>query len=120
MARCGGFELRRADNLPARAAPGDCDPPGATIGRNFVMAGPDHAGKAITGPFQVGIGLDDWKLAIFKRHLDEAGYSYEPPVTLIPGTLILKVKTNSIAALKIVIEAAQKECRECRKNQEQR
>ena len=69
----------------------------------------ESAGKPISGPFKVGIGMDDWKLPIFKRHLDDAGYNYEPPVTLTPGTLILQVKTSSIAALKSVIEAAQKE-----------
>jgi hypothetical protein len=58
-----------------------------------------------------GIAIDDWKLAIFKRHLDAAGYVYTEHPGLTKGTLLLKVQTDFIAPLKTVIEAAQKECR---------
>jgi hypothetical protein len=35
--------------------------------------------------------IDDWKLPIFKRHLDAAGYKYDEPVPFTDGTLVLKV-----------------------------
>jgi len=55
-----------------------------------------------------GIAIDPWKLPIFKRHLDDAGFSYTEhpagPITM------LKVKAESVAELKPVVEAAQFEC----------
>ena len=57
------------------------------------------------------VAIDAWKLAIFKRHLDAAGYSYTEGPGLTPDTLFLKVKTDLIAPLQRVIEAAQKECK---------
>jgi len=56
-----------------------------------------------------GIAIDPWKLAIFKRHLDEAGFSY----TEHPGKTmtVLKVKTEFVATLQPVVEAAQLECK---------
>ncbi len=59
---------------------------------------------------KAAIGIDNWKLPIFTRHLEGAGYSFEQfPFT--SDSMILKVKTNSVAALQKVVEAAQKECR---------
>ena len=57
-----------------------------------------------------GIALDSWKLPIFKKHLDAAGYQYEEPVQFTPGTLILKVHYEWVHELQPVIEAAQREC----------
>lgn len=57
-----------------------------------------------------GIVIDNWKLSIFKRHLDGAGYSYTEHKGLTAGTMVLKVKTDLIAPLQRVIEAAVKEC----------
>lgn len=61
-----------------------------------------------------GIGLDDWKLPIFKKHLDAAGYKYEEPVQFTAGTLILRVHYEWVHELQPIIEAAQRECAEKR------
>lgn len=53
-----------------------------------------------------GIVIDDWKLEIFKKHLDKAGYTYEQSQGLTEDTLILSVKTKSIAKLQPVVKAA--------------
>jgi len=59
-----------------------------------------------------GVGLDDWKLPIFKKHLDAAGYKYEEPVQFTEGTLILRVHYEWVHELQPIIEAAQRECTE--------
>ena len=58
----------------------------------------------------VGIAIDDWKLPVFKRHLDRAGYSYTQHPGLTKDTLFLKVKAEFVSDLQPIIEAAQKEC----------
>ena len=58
-----------------------------------------------------GVAIDKWKLAIFKRHLDAAGYSYTEHPGVTHDTLFLKVKTDLIAPLQRVFEAAQLECK---------
>lgn len=62
-----------------------------------------------------GVGIDDWKLPIFKKHLDAAGYKYEVPAQFTEGTLLLKVHYKWVHQLQPVIEAAQRECAESRK-----
>lgn len=57
-----------------------------------------------------GIVIDNWKLAIFKRHLDGAGYSYTEHPGLTENTMVLRVKCDLIAPLQRVLEAAVKEC----------
>lgn len=57
------------------------------------------------------IAIDNWKLAIFKRHLDAGGFSYTEHPGLTDAAMILKVKTELIGPLQRVVEAAQKECR---------
>lgn len=59
---------------------------------------------------KAGVGIDDWKLPIFKKHLDAAGYRYEEPLPLGPGTLLLQVYYEWVHELKPIIEAAQQEC----------
>jgi hypothetical protein len=63
------------------------------------------------------VALDDWKLPIFKKHLDAAGYKYEHPVNLTTDAknLILKVHYEWVHELKPIIEAAQRECAEARR-----
>ena len=55
---------------------------------------------------KAAVALDDWKLPIFKRHLDAAGYKYEEPVPFVDGTLILTVYYEWVRDLKPIIEAA--------------
>lgn len=57
-----------------------------------------------------GVVLDDWKLPVFKKHLDAAGYKYDEPVPFTDGTLTLKVHYEWVHKLKPIIEAAQREC----------
>ena len=58
------------------------------------------------------VAIDDWKLPIFKRHLDAAGFKYEEPVPFTNGTLILRVPYEWVRDLQPIIEAAQRECAE--------
>jgi len=58
-----------------------------------------------------GVVIDDWKLPIFKRHLDEAGCTYTEHPGITDGTLTLRVQYEWVATLKPIIEAANEECR---------
>jgi hypothetical protein len=64
-------------------------------------------GDAVSGT--AAVVLDDWKLPVFKRHLDAAGYKYEEPVPFTEGTLTLKVRYEWVHELQPIIEAAQRE-----------
>ena len=58
-----------------------------------------------------GVVLDEWKLPIFKKHLDLAGFKYdEDPASFTQGTLVLKVRYEWAHTLEPVIRAANKEC----------
>ena len=61
-----------------------------------------------------GVALDNWKLPIFKRHLDAAGYKYEEAGQLTAGIFILKVQYEWVHELNSIIEAAQAECGDTR------
>lgn len=58
--------------------------------------------------------LDTWKLSIFKKHLDAAGYTYEEPIPFTGGTLLLRVSYEWVHELKPIIEAAHLECAQTR------
>jgi hypothetical protein len=62
-----------------------------------------------------GTVLDDWKLPVFKKHLDAAGYTYEEPVPFTAGTSVLRIHYEWVHELKPIIEAAQRECAEKRR-----
>lgn len=57
-----------------------------------------------------GIAIDRWKLPIFTRHLEAAGYSITEEPAFSPETMMLKVPYEDLAPLQKVIEAAQAEC----------
>lgn len=59
---------------------------------------------------KAGVAIDDWKLAIFTRHLQQAGYTFKNTGELIEGTLLLQVDTDNHIALQEVIRAANDEC----------
>ena len=63
---------------------------------------------------KAAVGIDDWKLPIFQKHLNAAGYKYDGPVPLTTDgkTLILTVHYEWAHELKPIIEAAQTECAE--------
>ena len=57
-----------------------------------------------------GVMIDDWKLPVFKRHLEAAGYQYTVhPFTA--DTLTLKVTCDVLDSLQPIIKAAYDECR---------
>lgn len=58
-----------------------------------------------------GVVLDRWKLPIFKRHLDAAGFEYSEHPGVTSDTMLLKVKADFVATVQPIIEAAQRECR---------
>lgn len=62
-----------------------------------------------------GIVIDDWKLSIFERHLSAAGYNYTTGSGVTEDTLLLKVKTENMKALEVVVRAANDEAARTRK-----
>lgn len=62
-----------------------------------------------------GVVIDDWKLPIFKRHLDAASCEYTENPGITAGTLTLRVKYDWVATLKPIIEAAERECRNAKR-----
>ena len=60
---------------------------------------------------KAGIAIDEWKLAIFERHLQQAGYSFENRGLLVADTLLLRVDTSNLLALSVVLQAADTEAK---------
>ncbi len=60
---------------------------------------------------EASVFIDDWKLAVFEKHLKDAGYMYtkEPGVT--EDTLLLRVQVSTPTELKPLVEAANIEAR---------
>ena len=61
-------------------------------------------------PKLAAVAIDNWKLQIFKKHLDAAGYKYTEHPNLIGETMLLKVHYEWVAELQPIIEAANAEC----------
>lgn len=59
---------------------------------------------------KAGIVVDDWKLPVFRRHLEDAGFEYEDGGPVKGATTLLTVQTYNILSLKAVLEKAEKEC----------
>ena len=63
---------------------------------------------------RIGIVCDDWKLAVFRKRLTEAGYAYADGGAPVPNcTNLIVVVPDTVddtAALKKVVEACQAEC----------
>jgi hypothetical protein len=59
---------------------------------------------------KVAIGLEDWKLPVFRRRLTAAGYEYQDGGAAGPGITVLTVHTANILKLKRVLEECQAEC----------
>ena len=58
---------------------------------------------------KAAIAIDDWKLPIFERHLNQAGYAFDNVGRFTASTLILQVSTDNPDALAIVVKAANDE-----------
>lgn len=56
-----------------------------------------------------GVVIDAYKLPVFKKHLDAAGFKYTQHPGITPDSLTLKVEYEWVADLKPIIEAANKE-----------
>lgn len=59
---------------------------------------------------KAAIAIDNWKLSIFKKHLDAAGYNYTEHPGLTQDTLVLRVNYEQITDLQPVVEAANAAC----------
>ena len=55
-----------------------------------------------------GIMIDEWKLPIFERHLNQAGYAFKN-AGVMGGSLVLRVDTTNLVALAEVVKAASEE-----------
>jgi hypothetical protein len=58
---------------------------------------------------RVGIAIDEWKLSIFERKLQQAGFAYEKGGGLMPDTLMLYVDTDNLHTLESVVRFANME-----------
>lgn len=56
-----------------------------------------------------GIIIDSWKLSIFERHLQQAGFSFENLGEFTPDTIALRVHTDAPDALHEALKAANTE-----------
>lgn len=63
---------------------------------------------------KAGIAIDSWKLPIFKKHLEDAGYTFTQGLGVGDNTLILTVETSSPVALGEVVRRADNEARRSR------
>lgn len=55
-----------------------------------------------------GVVIDAYKLPVFKKHLDAAGFKYTEHPGITKDTLTLKVSYEWVADLQPIIEAANK------------
>lgn len=59
---------------------------------------------------KAGIAVDDWKLPVFRRRLEQAGYAYEDAGAPSGGVTILTVQFTDQAHLTQVVTEANAEC----------
>lgn len=57
-----------------------------------------------------GIFIDRWKLPIFKRHLDTAGFTYTKHPGLTPDTLLLKITCDRVHTVLPIVKNANDAC----------
>ena len=62
---------------------------------------------------KAGIVIDEWKLSIFKRHLEQASYTFKH-MPFTEDTVLLHVHTTNLEALKGVLQAAAAEAEKSR------
>lgn len=60
---------------------------------------------------KAGIFIDKWKLSIFKRIFDDAGYNYIIKKGKQKDVLVMFVEYEMIADIKPFVDAAEEECR---------
>lgn len=64
---------------------------------------------------KVAIAIDDYKLPVFKKHLDAAGFAFEQGPGITPDTINLYVITDKVLELGAVTKAANTEASRARK-----
>lgn len=69
-----------------------------------LLTGITPEGRHEARRMKAGIGVDNWKLPVFRKRLTEAGYSYEDAGPLTGDTTLLTVETDNMFALKKVLE----------------
>lgn len=65
---------------------------------------------------KVAVMIDRWKLEIFKKHLDKAGFKYKKHPGLTHDTINLKVDAETIEELHPIILAANQEAARSKMN----
>jgi len=58
---------------------------------------------------KAGIVIDDWKLNIFKKHLDSSKYQYEVKNGITKDTLSIFVEFENFGVLETIVKAANDE-----------
>lgn len=58
---------------------------------------------------KAGVVIDDWKLHIFTKILDESGFQYKQHAGPTPDTINLIVQTETVAKLQPFVEKANAE-----------
>ncbi len=58
---------------------------------------------------RAAIALDNYKLPVFQKHLEEAKFTYEVTEGITPGTLTMFVETENVNILRMVVENANTE-----------
>ena len=58
---------------------------------------------------KAAIAIDEWKLPIFERHLQQSGYAFKNAGNFTAGALMLQVETTNLVALGEVVKAANTE-----------
>lgn len=66
-----------------------------------------------------GVVLDAWKIDFFKKHLDQAGYTYEQKPGISADTLTLMIHTHTVTELEKVVRAANMEAASSKGNHAQ-
>lgn len=59
---------------------------------------------------KAGIAVDDWKLPVFRKRLEDAGFAYEDKGALTGDTTLLQVSTYDSEGLARVVKRANDEC----------
>lgn len=54
--------------------------------------------------------IDDWKLPIFEKHLNDAGFAMKKGVGPTTGTLTIIVEYEDQRRIQAVVQSAQNEC----------
>lgn len=58
----------------------------------------------------IAIAIEIWKLKIFKKHLDKAGFKFKKNPGITSDTLLLTVETTKVAELAEVVKSANTAC----------